>query len=533
VPGYDEDNAQNTNGRITALWRPVEGLSVTLSGQRYRSDQHAAAEKSLTDPNPDPRVLSQDFPGKTNRTFDLGALVVDWNSPWFVLKSTTSYQDLVNDISYDSTRSAFDILGSYRDVVAWNNDTSTWIQEITLSRSWEHLADLVAGGFYLSSQAREYTLTYTGRVAGQPIPVLPESYSGPTPSNLAYESLTDIGRHSWAPFFQLTYHASDVLRLVTGARYNKDNYSGWSSAFWGAEVSRASDTHDTTGKAAVEYDLTKNNMLYVSWSRGYKPGGVNSGVSALQVPIVVKSETVDSLEVGSKNRLLDNRLTVNVDAFYMKYRNMQFIQEDPVPNQHGIDNIPRANIWGMEAELDWLLGYGLRLGANATALDGNFPDHFEALDITAAANAGTAAAAAGVAVNSPAYYAARASAAQDIYDNTPPQLSKFSAGVNLTDTFPLPTGADLITRAEALFRGGFWSRVFNNPQTDWVPSYQQFNLSMQYQPRDAQWDVGVAATNLANTNGINNRTMAAYAAGIAYTEYIPPRQVIATFHYRF
>ena len=72
----------------------------------------------------------------------------------------------------------------------------------------------------------------------------------------------------------------------------------------------------------VDWNITPDNLLYASYSRGYKSGGINPPLS----PIFAVSETfepefVDAFEIGSKNTF--GNVTLNLTAFYYKYTGLQ------------------------------------------------------------------------------------------------------------------------------------------------------------------------------------------------------------------
>ena len=77
-----------------------------------------------------------------------------------------------------------------------------------------------------------------------------------------------------------------------------------------------------TYRLAAQYDLSPRNMIYASFETGYHAGGFSfaRGLDSYQ------PETLDAYTIGSKNRFLDNRLQVNLEAFIWKYRNQQFSQ---------------------------------------------------------------------------------------------------------------------------------------------------------------------------------------------------------------
>jgi len=67
-------------------------------------------------------------------------------------------------------------------------------------------------------------------------------------------------------------------------------------------------------------------------------------------PRVFNAATVDALEVGTKNTLLDGTLTANLDAWYYNYENYQVTI---IANRSSQTlNIP-AHLYGVEGEFVW------------------------------------------------------------------------------------------------------------------------------------------------------------------------------------
>ena len=531
--GYDLDDASNMNYKLTGLWAPTNDLSFTLSTQQYRDNHNGAALKSLTDPNPDPRQVTQDYPAKFHLDMNIETLITKYNLEWATFKSITSYQVMNGVQSFDSDRSDIANFHGYDTVAAWNTSDRSAMEEITLSSNPGTRLDWITGLFYLHSNSGQYVVEYKGTGANDPTPVLPATTSpSALPFNLSYENLESVERTSVAPFAQATYHVTDAFRLTGGARYNVDQYSGWASNYYAARNPINTQDNAFTGKLEADYDLTPANMVYASWSRGYKPGGINSSTQKAEVvKDTFTEETVVAYEIGAKNRFLDNHLNVNVSAFYQIYHDMQYIQEDPVPYSGGIGNIPRVDIWGAEAEAKYrLLDNRLELGGNATVLAGRIPVHYLALDRRLA---DAAAAASGLIPYSPAWFAVRAGQSIDVEGNTPPNMPSFAGSLNATWLQRINGQGELTSRVEYIYRAGYEARVFNEPTTDSVPSYGQWNMFFEYVPDNAPWRASFTVTNLTDVGGVLARYVDPYGSGVVSNQYIPPRQFLLSLNYKF
>ena len=60
--------------------------------------------------------------------------------------------------------------------------------------------------------------------------------------------------------------------------------------------------------AVLDYQISPDNLIYLSYSRGYKSGGINPPLSVGSVSDSFKPESVDAFEIGSKNTFADGKL---------------------------------------------------------------------------------------------------------------------------------------------------------------------------------------------------------------------------------
>jgi iron complex outermembrane recepter protein len=207
-------------------------------------------------------------------------------------------------------------------------------------------------------------------------------------SNLGVQALVLPGEMdhktiSYAVFGQATYSVSDALRFTGGLRYTYErktiddqlqffNFpSGGGTCATGvldpaspfgplvcrldvASAGRKS-WNSVTWKAGVEYDAGPRSLVYFNASTGFKSGGY----FAAPAPNSYRPEKLTAFELGSKNRFLDNRLQVNVEAFYWKYKNQQQTYAGPVTL---IDNgIPLIAITSVTSNAGGAKSYGLDL----------------------------------------------------------------------------------------------------------------------------------------------------------------------------
>jgi iron complex outermembrane receptor protein len=88
---------------------------------------------------------------------------------------------------------------------------------------------------------------------------------------------------------------------------------------------------------------------------------------------------IEAFTLGSKNRLLDDRLRFDVEAFYWRYEDQQVstIMRDTLGATNlGTRNVGNATMKGIEVETVWLVGDATRLSVDAQYLDATY-DNFQ------------------------------------------------------------------------------------------------------------------------------------------------------------
>ena len=123
-----------------------------------------------------------------------------------------------------------------------------------------------------------------------------------------------------------------------------------------------------TYRGAVEIDVAPQSLLYGSVETGYRSGGFNpaTGFESYQ------PEYITAYTVGLKNRFFDNRVQLNVEAFWWKYRNQQVsaVRNDLAGRTANItQNIGSSRIRGGEVEARVLATRTTLLSADVQYLD--------------------------------------------------------------------------------------------------------------------------------------------------------------------
>jgi iron complex outermembrane receptor protein len=569
VPGFTDyklDEQDELGWKVGALWAPTDNFSITLNTIQYESDAHGPAQKNILDPEPDPRKLNQDFPARSVIDTELYYGVARLETPFAIIKSITSYQKLysmqawdsdglTSDLFYAETFSPLTFGGDrYDHTPLWQMNTKSWTQEVNLASNTDGPLSWILGGVYLWSKNSQYIVEY--RASDDEIlrPPLPQDtpVGDPRVDALTYAELSSITRKAWAGYVEGTFDITSALSVTGGLRYNRDEYSGSSASnsstpasgpYLQPKPTPGLTTTEWTGKAAIQYKLTPSNMLYFSYTRGFKPGGLNASAADAAPALLgfemgtqptYRPESVDSFEIGSKNRFLGNRAQFNASAFLYNYKNMQFLEEDPVLFGEGISNAPSARIYGLEMEGAWLLNDNWRVEGSVSFLHGEFNEDYLALDPVRATEAQNAAGYPSWLFWSNFYPAAlaRDAARVNINGNSVPKIPKVQGTFGITYTNQVGPG-QLTARAQYVYRGKYDYRLFNESAYDTTPAYNQVNLFLKYEPDDVNLTFSLTVTNLFDEEGINSRFSDPYGSAQTYNTYIAPRQLLGSIGYKF
>ncbi len=247
---------------------------------------------------------------------------------------------------------------------------------------------LTENSYYVNQFGGDYTAAVLGLAttlgAQAANPATPNSYLA---SPYYRNNTNNYVLESYGLFGEAYFKATDKLKITLGLRYNDDkkNVSARTTLLTDASFPTAASVlvpytatnitqalgyagldfdpgragaqeydvrkakySELTGRAVIDWKITDNNLLYFSYSRGYKSGGVNPPLS----PIFAVNETftpefIDAFEVGSKNTFLDGTLRLNLTGFYYKYKSLQISR---IVARTSVNDNVDAEIYGLEAD---------------------------------------------------------------------------------------------------------------------------------------------------------------------------------------
>jgi outer membrane receptor protein involved in Fe transport len=392
-------NREDTNGQdeytFRAKWlvKPSDELHIELTALQVDIDNGYDAftiDNSRNTESDQPGVDSQHSTGVSIRAHYLPNDSIGFTSIATYAKSIIKY-------SYD---------GDWGNQVFWapmaavyqaseiqNRDRTTKSLELRLgAESNEGYGWLV--GFY-GNQLDE-SLTDLSLYDYQPLGLPPD------PANDQDNSIIDSGyrARNVALFSELDGDLRAALRWSVGLRAERwsASYQGTTTGFVGTNTGYTNSTVVPTailsvtpaelspvnklwgGHASLTYKLDADQSLYGTVVRGYKAGGFNLSQGLLPNQLSFNPETDVNLETGYKAELLDHRLKINADIFYL-YRHdaqietsYQSVPDNPDLFVFYTGNAASGRNYGLESDAEWRASDCMTLGADLGLLQTHFED---------------------------------------------------------------------------------------------------------------------------------------------------------------
>ena len=282
-----------------------------------------------------------------------------------------------------------------QELVIANNAFEKWSHELRVSTPQDLPVKGTVGVFaqrQLHRISQDYLMPgygFTNLNGGNPNG-LADSISVPGHSNTIW--LTDETRvdRDQAAFAQVTWDITSQWALSGGLRYfRSDNtlegFYGYNEALYGGGSGTAlcfapsrvvgapcTDLDNRVSESGhvprvnLTYKITPDAMVYATWSKGFRPGGVNRTAQVGVGPY--QADFLTNWEIGWKTQWFGHRLRWNGSVFEEDWKNFQFSFLG-VNSVTIIQNGGNARIRGIENEIEFQATDGLNLATNFTFLD--------------------------------------------------------------------------------------------------------------------------------------------------------------------
>ncbi|GGC78372.1 TonB-dependent receptor [Undibacterium terreum] len=383
-------NSQDSSvARLALKWVPMTGLVITPSVfyQDVKSDDIDASYTDLPK-NQTNKIVRE--PGKDRLlvpsltvNYDLGSADLVSVSSYFKRNFDRTQDGTVVNSSYigsliTTPPGLGDLVSGLPSAVYLNNEIKQFSQEIRVaSKPYDPKGGSPItwlGGVYYSNlfttvvdNEPVFGINQAFNAAGVNI-ADPSQLGSAFPGDNSYFSARHYHTTQKAVFGEASYYFSPALQATVGARYLRasDSLVRDGDFFFagGPQHSEASsDFKAFTPKFAISWQVDPNNTLYATAAQGFRLGGQNRAIptsvcaadfhnlNLSEAPLSFGPDKLWSYEVGSKSRLMGNRLSVNLAAFYIDWNKLQ--QDITLPGC-GFDfetNVGKAKSYGAEVEI--------------------------------------------------------------------------------------------------------------------------------------------------------------------------------------
>lgn len=518
---------------VKARWSPLEPLSATLGYSYTNTLSGTATATAADDPKPLGRLLlvkpspdyqtSDDYPSRLDTVTRVASADVSYSSPWFDSKLILADQkaESQTDVDFDGSNmpvAVFTTPGQFATVKTaelqiLSNDESrgadwlTWIGGLYYLKSsvgYDPAAFLAApqlirflaepGGLGISGLTEPLINLLSGLPLADQLLTLANGGA-----RLNINGILDT--RSTAFFFQATADLTDWSAMTLGGRYQTETRELVKSETQIVAIStmpddsaitllrfgrQRADSSNFSPKAVLDFKLSDDALLYLSYAKGYKSGTYN--IANLYAPSdYVKPESVKSYELGYKDSLLDHTLRLSVAVFENQ---VDKVQGQIVSFTSGgavkLINTGSGRIRGAEFDSQWQVFPqalpGFVLNAAAAYLDGvytHYPDG------------------AGFDQTTGLFFDGTIFPTRDFSGNKTVRTPRLSGNLGLSYAFALGPGS-LEIAGDAYYNSGFYFSTQNTPQSK-QDAYSLIGLhaSYLYEP----WNVRttVFGENLTDT----------------------------------
>ncbi len=374
ILGTEPGEYENRAGRIKLHWYGSERLDVQLSAFAVdvENDGYNGIPYVPFSTTSDPPVTPGDTtPGEPLGDFydnfspaganygatDQSGATLTWSYDFggAELRSITGYVTIDDEFGFDlAGGGAAGFPGANGLLVNSDSTIDQTSQELQLLGSaFGERLDWILGAFYLNEDGDQ---DYRGFL------------EVPTPDGpltiFDFRELTATETDSYALFAEGSYRLTDRLALTVGARWTEDQKTyrnecrgSTCSPGDGAVATLDEDFDETTFKVGLDYQIADNQLVYLLFAQGFQAGGFQTlcfgNITASCAGSFYEPQTVDSFEAGYKADLFENRLRLNLAAFYAMYDDIQQTALNPAGNNFPVQNVGEVDVFGVELELLW------------------------------------------------------------------------------------------------------------------------------------------------------------------------------------
>lgn len=262
----------------------------------------------------------------TAQKFQLGSLTARYDAGPVSLTSVSGYSKVVRSFTADYTFFVRDFVAGYTGgatadalgVFANPNQTKKYTQEIRLASSEDRPLTWVVGGYYTLEKTDAAALTIPQYADGSPITNLPPIFNSYIKARYTDKSL----------FANATYKLTDKWEASGGIRHSwiSDRFNSRAESLFfptgeRTDMSRTKNSA-TTWSLGTRYIASDDLMMFARVATGFRAGSTNTNSSWPGVPAGYDNDSMISYEAGVRADFLGDRVSIDLTAYYMNWKDM-------------------------------------------------------------------------------------------------------------------------------------------------------------------------------------------------------------------
>jgi iron complex outermembrane recepter protein len=367
VPRINWEHLQG--GRASLLWQPTSALKVDMTFMYQKIDTGDYDEYDLPPGIPDARYQPFNVGEPMFDLFRLYGVTINYDMGFAQLTSASSFFERTESQNQDNSEALYSVVGlfgvsipQFYDIPFNETDTTRVAsQELRLASAGSGPFQWI-GGLYLT----DFESVFAEYNASVPLAFISVGGAAANPLGVIYQSHNPYHIKQYAIFGEGTYAFTESLKLTAGVRlYKFDSHANEETAGFATTSGNAAPTLNSFSqsnsganpKVTLSYEPDHDLTLYSTIARGFRPGGINQQIPASICTISTETYGPDSTwnyEIGEKARLLDNTLVVNSDLYYIQWKQVQQIVNQPC-GYPLTENAGTAHSYGPELEVSALL----------------------------------------------------------------------------------------------------------------------------------------------------------------------------------
>ncbi|ULQ51416.1 TonB-dependent receptor [Flavihumibacter fluvii] len=376
---FDKQNAFTGNYYLKYLLNEKWTITYNFKHQNNNNNGAFPMVYGVEEAIANPYKVNQNGIGKMVDNTINTSLSVQYSGNGFQFNSQTAWQAnrRVYETPIDGDFSPIDAVTVVNDYGSDWNKVKVFTQEFRFSSPAQKSGPLswLAGAYFFSQRNPVKQGTHFGEDA---------ELIGVPGTNFSSIN-TSIGKNKGLALFgQANYSLTEKLSLIGGLRFDWESkyltVKGEYQPDGGDAMTTVPDTATTvhfnavSPKLGLAYKVSPNSNLFAIYSKGYRTGGLTQLSSDPSQPPLYpyKPEYSNNFELGWKNLLYQNRLRINVTAFYTSVTDAQ-VPTLVLPDAITVTrNTGKLDSKGVELELAATPVKGLELAYNFGYTDAKY-----------------------------------------------------------------------------------------------------------------------------------------------------------------